>query len=39
MMFVPGSTAYLASGFDGTRGDIGQLAIGVYKGMWAYDGW
>jgi len=39
VMFFTGSTAYLSSGFSGTNGNIGQIAIGLYKGMWAYDGW
>ena len=34
-----GNTQYLATGFDGTEKKPGRVAIGLYNGMWAYDGW
>jgi L-type amino acid transporter 9 len=38
--FLPiGHTEYLANGFDGTEGNLGKIALGLYNGMWAYDGW
>ena len=37
--FLPGHTRYLASGFAGTEANVAKVTIGLYKGMWAYDGW
>lgn len=34
-----GHTEHLATGFDGTESNPGRIAIGLYNGMWAYDGW
>ncbi|CAD5125696.1 DgyrCDS13902 [Dimorphilus gyrociliatus] len=34
-----GQTAILATGFTGTNKQVGKIAIGIYNGMWAYDGW
>jgi L-type amino acid transporter 9 len=36
---VSGGTKHIASGFEGTKGSIGPIALGLYNGMWAYDGW
>ena len=37
--FSAGNTQYLNTGFDNTNDNIGAIAIGLYNGMWAYDGW
>lgn len=39
--FVAGNTQYLdtANSFENTNDNIGAIAIGLYNGMWAYDGW
>ncbi|ELU11785.1 hypothetical protein CAPTEDRAFT_97936 [Capitella teleta] len=34
-----GHTQYLATGFEGTETNAGSIAIGLYNGMWAFDGW
>jgi len=34
-----GYTHNLSNGFGGTEGNVGKIAIGIYNGMWAYDGW
>ena len=34
-----GYTEYLATGFDGSNTNVGEIAIGFYSSMWAYDGW
>ena len=34
-----GHTSYLETGFEGTESNAGKIAIGLYNGMWAYDGW
>ncbi|ELU12167.1 hypothetical protein CAPTEDRAFT_123368 [Capitella teleta] len=34
-----GNTQYLETGFEGTEDNPGRIAIGLYNGMWAYDGW
>jgi len=39
VMMAMGHTETLATGFEGTNTNIGQIAIGLYNGMWAYDGW
>ncbi|ELU11396.1 hypothetical protein CAPTEDRAFT_194364 [Capitella teleta] len=36
---IQGHTDILATGFDGTESSPGKIAIGLYNGMWAYDGW
>jgi hypothetical protein len=34
-----GNTGHLATGFVNTETNPGTLAVGLYSGMWAYDGW
>jgi len=34
-----GYTEHLATGFEGTETNPGTIAVGLYSGMWAYDGW
>jgi L-type amino acid transporter 9 len=34
-----GNDQYFSTGFDGTESKPGTVAIGLYNGMWAYDGW
>lgn len=34
-----GNTEILATGFSGTNKQVGKIAVGIYNGMWAYDGW
>jgi len=34
-----GFTDHLATGFEGTETNPGKIAVGLYSGMWAYDGW
>lgn len=34
-----GSTDTLASGFEGTETDAGKIFLGLYGGLYAYDGW
>ena len=34
-----GYTENLENMFDGTNDNIGEIAIGFYSSMWAYDGW
>lgn len=34
-----GYTEHLQNGFEGTNSNVGQIAIGFYSSMWAYDGW
>ena len=39
LTLVSGHTEHLATGFDGTESNVGKIALGLYNGMWAYDGW
>lgn len=34
-----GHTQNLATGFAGSETNPGRIAVGLYSGMWAYDGW
>ncbi|ELT91421.1 hypothetical protein CAPTEDRAFT_195357 [Capitella teleta] len=34
-----GHTEYLSTGFENTSSDIGDIALSIYAGMWAYTGW
>ena len=34
-----GFTENLENMFEGTNSNIGEIAIGFYSSMWAYDGW
>jgi len=34
-----GYTTHLATGFEGSETNPGKVFIGLYSGMWAYDGW
>ncbi len=34
-----GYTDILATGFQGTNNAVGPITLGLYSGMWAYDGW
>lgn len=34
-----GYTEHLATGFQGTVTNPGQIAVGLYSGMWSYEGW
>lgn len=34
-----GHTEHLATGFQGSETNPGKIAVGLYSGMWAYDGW
>jgi len=34
-----GFTENLATGFEGTETNPGIIALGLYSGMWSYDGW
>lgn len=34
-----GYTEHLATGFEGSETNPGKIAIGLYSGMWAFDGW
>ena len=36
---ISGRTRYLATGFADTETNVAKVTIGLYKGMWAYDGW
>ncbi len=38
-IFVSGHTEILSTGFKGTETSAGKIALGVYKGMYAYQGW
>lgn len=33
------NTDILRSGFQGTTKNVGKIAIGLYNGLWSYDGW
>ncbi|KAK2153239.1 hypothetical protein LSH36_303g00003 [Paralvinella palmiformis] len=39
MNITKGETRYLENGFHGTETYIGNIALSLYSGMWAYDGW
>lgn len=39
MFHVSGYTEYLENGFEGTNSNAGEIAIGLYSSMFAYDGW
>jgi L-type amino acid transporter 9 len=34
-----GNTQYLSTGFTNTETNPGTIAVGLYSGFWAYDGW
>ncbi|CAD5111508.1 DgyrCDS814 [Dimorphilus gyrociliatus] len=34
-----GYTDSLKSGFKGTTTNVGKIALGIYSGLWSYDGW
>lgn len=34
-----GYTEHLSTGFEGTETDVGLVILGLYGGMFAYDGW
>ncbi|OWF41468.1 B(0,+)-type amino acid transporter 1 [Mizuhopecten yessoensis] len=34
-----GKFGSLVTGFDGTTNDVQDVALAVYSGLWAYDGW
>ena len=38
-MLGKGNTQYLSTKFENTESNAGKIAIGLYNGMWAYDGW
>lgn len=29
----------LSTGFDGTTENVGDIALAIYSGLWAYGGW
>ncbi len=39
LIFILGHTEILSTGFEGTETSVGKIALGVYKGMYAYQGW
>nr|XP_053613688.1 b(0,+)-type amino acid transporter 1-like isoform X2 [Plodia interpunctella] len=34
-----GNTAHLNKGFEGSTSNPGSIALALYSGLWAYDGW
>ena len=39
LFFDPGKLEYLKTGFEGTNTNPGQIMLGLYSAMFAYDGW
>lgn len=36
---IKGDTGYLSQGFQGSSTSPGSIALALYSGLWAYDGW
>ena len=36
---ISGYTDTLATGFEGTNTNAGEIMLGFYSAMWSYDGW
>lgn len=36
---IAGNTEHLNKGFEGSTFSPGSIALALYSGLWAYDGW